>query len=236
MPLLSMRFSMRRMMAAIGIIAAGLGCLRYSPSLGDNVWFAGCIVLVTSLALIMLFCHNSAPGFYLAAGGLVGGLAGVLAGPLSMAMWMALEHYLNGSEFLGLEFLFAPLLGGVFGIFEGTAISAVWVFIARRPRRMTIGRLMLVVAIMGPMVAFLAVFPWRWLVLLTLTLAMILVPVMTALSAAIEMRQEKQSRIDPTSRLETTRRNQGGQISDLIVRFSDWDDTDLAKIAFRRKA
>jgi len=65
---------------------------------------------------------------------------------------------------------------------------------------------------------------------------MILVPVMTALSAAIEMRQEKQSRIDPTSRLETTRRNQGGQISDLIVRFSDWDDTDLAKIAFRRKA
>jgi hypothetical protein len=152
-----------------------------------------------------------------------------------MAIWMALEHYLNGSQFLGLELLLGPWLGGVFGVLEGTAIGAVWAFIARGPRRMTIGRLMLGVAILGPMSAFLPVLPWRLLVVLALTLVVILMPAIMGISAAIEVRQEEERRIGQTNHRQYSLGNQSGQLTDLLVRFSNWDDTSLANRPVERK-
>src|SRR5262245_14641391 len=89
------------------------------------------------------------------AGGLAGGLFGILSGPIAMLAFMWLENYLYGATFLGLELVGAPIFGALLGALEGTGLGAVWVFVVKRPRRLTIARLMLVVAISGPGLAFL---------------------------------------------------------------------------------
>src|SRR5437016_3696963 len=107
-------------------------------------------------------------------GGLAGGLFGILSGPIAMLASMSLEHYLHGTTFLGLELAGAPIVGAILGALEGTGLGAVWVFAVKRPRRLTIARLMLVVAISGLSLAFFVAFPP--FALLALINAMLLLP------------------------------------------------------------
>ena len=62
--------------------------------------------------------------------GLGGGLFGIISGPIAMIAWMIMEHYLNGTVFLGLELLGAPIFGIVFGALEGACLGAIWVYVA----------------------------------------------------------------------------------------------------------
>jgi hypothetical protein len=93
------------------------------------------------------------------AGGWTGGLLGIVSGPIAMLAFMRLKDYLHGTTFLGLELLGAPIIGSILGALEGAGLGAVWKFIVERPRRLTIARLMLVVAISGPDLALVVADP-----------------------------------------------------------------------------
>jgi len=159
------------------------------------------------------------------AGGLAGGLFGFLSGPIAMIAFMLLEHYLHGAMFLGLELLGAPILGAIIGALEGAGLGAIWVFLVKRPRRLTIAWLMLVVAISGPSLAFFVAFPS--FALLTLINAALLLPVVIAVLVAVMRHQEERSRSGRTSTRRTPSRHHEEEITGLSVRFSDWGDPDL---------
>src|SRR5262245_53726176 len=131
------------------------------------------------------------------AGGLGGGLSGRLAGPIAMFAFMVLENYLHGTTFLGLELLGAPILGAIFGALEGTVLGAIWMFLIKGPRRLTIAWLMLVVAISGPSLAYFVAFPS--FALLVLINAMFTLPVVTAVLVAVVKHEEARSRSDQES-------------------------------------
>src|SRR5262249_14950136 len=90
---------------------------------------------------------------FLVEGSLAGGLFGILSGPIAIFADMWLEHHLHGTTFLGLELLAGPIVGAVLGALEGAGFAAIWVSAVARPRRLTIARLMLIVAIAGPSLA-----------------------------------------------------------------------------------
>src|SRR5438067_13606703 len=92
-------------------------------------------------------------------GGLAGGLFGILSGPIAMLASMSLEHYLHGTTFLGLELAGAPIVGAILGALEGTGIGGGWVFAVKRPRRLTIAGLVLVVASSGVILAVYVALP-----------------------------------------------------------------------------
>jgi hypothetical protein len=86
-------------------------------------------------------------------------LFGLLSGPIAMLAFIWLENRLHGTTFLGLELFGAPIIGSILGALEGTAVGAIWNLLVRRPRRLTIARLMLVVAISGPSLALFVIDP-----------------------------------------------------------------------------
>jgi hypothetical protein len=106
---------------------------------------------------------------------LAGGLFGLLSGPIAMLATMWIEHCLHGTTFLGLELVGAPVIGSIAGAVEGLVIGIIWTFVTKRPRRLTIARLMLVVAISGPSLAVFIAAPL--LALLVLINGMLLLPV-----------------------------------------------------------
>jgi hypothetical protein len=86
-------------------------------------------------------------------GGASGALVGIFSGPFAMLGFMWLENYLRGTMFYGLELIGSPVVGAVLGAIEGAFLGAVWMFLTRPPRRLTIARLMLIVAVSGPSLA-----------------------------------------------------------------------------------
>src|SRR5262245_8475599 len=159
------------------------------------------------------------------AGGLGGGLSGILSGPIAMFAFMVLENYLHGATFLGLEVLVAPILGAILGALEGTGLGAIWLWVVKRPRRLTIARLILVVAISGPSLAFFVAFPT--FALLVLINALLTLPVAIAVLVAVVRRHEERSRLGWTSTRRTPSNQDGEAFADPGVRFSDWGDPDL---------
>jgi hypothetical protein len=106
---------------------------------------------------------------------LSGGFFGIVSGPIAMLATMVLENYLHGTTFLGLELVGAPIIGSILGTLEGLAVGVVWNLVVKRTRRLTIARLMLVVAISGPSLAFFVAAPL--IALLALINGMLLLPV-----------------------------------------------------------
>jgi hypothetical protein len=122
---------------------------------------------------------------------LAGGLFGIPFGPIAMLAFMWLENYLYGATFLGLELVFAPFVGGLVGALEGMGLGAAWVFVVKRPRRLTIARLMLVVAISGPSLAFfVANPPFARFILIH---SILLLPVVIAVLVAVVRHQQEKS-------------------------------------------
>ena len=122
------------------------------------------------------------------AGGFAGGLFGILSGPIAMLAFMWLESYLHGTTFLGLELVGAPIFGSILGALEGTGLGAVWKFVVNRPRRLTIARLMLVVAISGLGFAFFVANPP--IALMALVNCMLLLPVVIVVLVTVARRKE----------------------------------------------
>lgn len=123
------------------------------------------------------------------AGGLLGVSFGFVSGPLALIAWMVVENYLHGTTFLGLELLMAPVLGVTFGLLQGTCYGMLWAWKRRRPRRLTIAGLMLVVAISGPTLAFVVAFPEP--AVIGLFNALSLLPLALALFLVIEMSRKE---------------------------------------------
>lgn len=169
-------------------------------------------------------------------GGLGGALVGALAGPFSMFASMWLEHVRNGTTFLGLELIAAPIIGAEFGVLEGMAMAALWGFMTTRPRRLTIGWLMIAVAISGPMLALIWMLPTLWLVIHSLSVAVLLAILVMGAIPVMKMRQEEIQRQGKTAKLRLLERAktrlllpefQDKPITSLTVRLSDWDDPFL---------
>ena len=158
---------------------------------------------------------------------LAGGLLGIVSGPIAMFSYMLLEGYLHGTTFLGLELLAAPILGVCSGTLEGVSLGAIRAYMATRPCRLTIARLMLVVAISGPSLAFFVAFPP--MAMLALINLMLLLPVAIVVMVAVEMHQEEKSRSARTGAGRTPSCQPEDEIDGLGVRFSDWGDPDLLK-------
>jgi hypothetical protein len=195
----------------------------------------------------MLFLDERAPPnrwTCLLVGGLGGTVAGILAGPISMLAYVWLYHALGGREtFLGLELIGAPVIGGMFGALEGMALGAIWAFISARPRQLTIGWLMIAVAISGPMLAIILAIPSPWLVLLSLTVAVILVPPAIGDGFARKKEQEEKKTLgrngghrvtDRTNSRPTRPQHNDEGLSHLGVRFSDWGDPTLRDLRVSR--
>lgn len=171
-------------------------------------------------------------------------MAGIVAGPVSMLAYVWLDHALGGTvTFLGLELIGAIVIGGMFGALQGMALGAIWAFMAARPWRLTIGWLMIVVAISGPMLAIILAIPSPWLVLLALTVAVILVP--PAIGDAIARKKEQQAEkplgrndghrvTDRTNTRPTRPQHNAEGLSHLGVRFSDWGDPTLRDLRVSR--
>jgi hypothetical protein len=86
---------------------------------------------------------------------LAGGLYGAFSGPIVAFLFIFISIYFyNYNVVSEEELLAAPFLGGIFGAMEGACLGAIWGFVAEQPRRLTIARLMLIVAIAGPGLAF----------------------------------------------------------------------------------
>ena len=89
-------------------------------------------------------------------GALVGELAGFLAGPLTIFAVIHLFHGKNPGLF-GL--VVSPVLGGFLGALEGMALGAIWPLATNRHHRLTITRMMLIIAIAGIGLALIATAP-----------------------------------------------------------------------------
>jgi hypothetical protein len=157
---------------------------------------------------------------FCAAGALGGGLFGIISGPISMIACMSLEHYLHGTTFLGLELVGAPILGSVVGALQGAGVGAIWAYMVKRRRRLTIAGLMLVAAISGPSLALILADPP--LALLVLLNAALVLPVAIMIMMAVGQRQEERRQ----SGRQAPRRSSSGQheggIDGLSVRSTDW--------------
>jgi hypothetical protein len=134
------------------------------------------------------------------AGCLAGGLFGIVSGPFAMVATMWLAHYLHGATFLGLEIVGAPILGAIAGAIEGTLIGAISRFVVNKRRRLTIARLMLIVAISGPSLAFVLANPVFAEFLLVNGL--LLLPLEIGVLAIVAQRHEEAVRSDQNASAE----------------------------------
>jgi hypothetical protein len=128
------------------------------------------------------------------AGCLAGGLFGLISGPIAMVAFMWLENYLHGTTFLGLEIVGAPMLGAIVGAIEGTLMATIWRLVVSKPRRLTIARLMLIVAISGPSLAF--VLADRVFAMFLLVNGLLLLPLEIVILASVARRHEEAARSD----------------------------------------
>ncbi len=133
-------------------------------------------------------------------GCLAGAFFGLISGPIAMVAFMWFENYVHGTTFLGLEILGAPILGMIVGAIEGTMMGAIWLFVVTKPRRLTIARLMLIVAISGPSLAFVLADPVFAVFLLVNGL--LLLPLEIVVLAGVVKRREEAARSDQDASLE----------------------------------
>jgi hypothetical protein len=156
------------------------------------------------------------------AGALGGGLFGIFSGPIAMFGAMCLNNYLYGTVFLGLELIVSPVLGAILGVLDGATLGILWVFLTGPDRRLTIARLMLIVAVSGPTLAFFM----AGLIFGSIALfnALLLVPVAIGVMMAVEKRKEERSRSGRTSTPRNPSYRHESDIIGLSVRFSDWGD------------
>jgi hypothetical protein len=128
------------------------------------------------------------------AGCLAGGLFGVVSGPIAMVAFMWLDNLLTGATFPWLELVGAPMPGMLAGAIEGTLMATIWRLVVSKPRRLTIARLMLIVAISGPSLAFVLAEPV--IAVLLLINGLLLLPLEILVLASVARRHEEAARSD----------------------------------------
>jgi hypothetical protein len=136
--------------------------------------------------------QHHAPRWKLAlVGGVVGHLLGLISGPFSMFAFVVLNHYVYGAKLMGVEVFVSPLIGAFLGAVQGTVLGRAWPCLSGRCRRLTVARLMLVVAIAGPGLAAAVVFP---LIALILVNTLLLLPALIAVLLVVDRYLERRSR------------------------------------------